>query len=231
MGQVGDDENMSTLTKLGINLLLTFFGNINHLPIRVASINFSRHLSSAERFGERIGLQYVLRAIPAVITLLLSLDIVGGLWEILYGLYVSLKELIWYPWMAWLSTTDSGLLLLDKLLNRRKSIPDEDKLTLRQARSPPARCSCCGAVAVGLATRPNQARRKDAFLTGCVHPTQARHATVAALVLFPWRLAYLAFLFLCNILSVVSRALSLITLDQNYVRQHAQQVRRTSASM
>ena len=176
MGQVGDeDESISTLKKLGINLLLTFFGNMNHLPIRIASINFSRHLSSPERFGERIAMQYILRAIPAVLTLLLSLDIVGGVWEILVGLYEGLSELFVSPFYTWLSSTEWGA----------------KQLGVKQ-----------------------------------ITRSQARLAYATALILFPWRLAYLCFLFMSNIVSVVSRALSLLTIDQDYVSKHAQQVRR-----
>ena len=145
-----------------MNLLLTFFGNMNHLPIRLTSISFSRHLSSFERFGERLTKLYVFSwsAVFAVASFILSLDVVGCPYEVLDGLWYIVKSIFVYPVITW-----------------------------------------------------SRYGRSDAF-----------SVLKTGLLEFPQRILYLFFLVVSNITSVVSRALTLITLDQNYVREHAQKV-------
>ena len=99
-----------------LSALLTIFGNIDHFPLRVRPHTMRRHLSSWDEFTKRLATHYAIATAPSAITLLLSLNLTGGVPELLLsalsGLY---RALLVPPAVALFGTSEERMEVIDLL--------------------------------------------------------------------------------------------------------------------
>jgi hypothetical protein len=77
--------------------LLTIFGNIDHFPLRMRPHTMRRHLSSWDEFSQRLAMHYALAAAPSALTLLFSLNIAGGVPELLASALIGIYRALFEP--------------------------------------------------------------------------------------------------------------------------------------